>query len=337
MHPGIFTMNRRDGSLSHVVAVAAVACGCAAPAAFAADSAQTYPSRPIRFIMPIGPGSANDALGRIVAAKMSQLLGQQIVVDNRAGAGGLIGMEVAAKAAPDGYTIAAASTAAMAIAPNLYKKLPYDPLASFEHIGQFAVTPNVLIVNITLPVRSVKDLIEYSNSRGGNINMASAGVGSQSHLSGVMFMTAAKMKSVHVPYKGGSGNVAVRANEAQWQMPPAPSVVSLIRSGQLRAIGHTMPQRMASIADIPPIAETIPGFSYSGWNGLLVPKGTPAAIQQKLFDSLSRVMKSAETRKEFENQIAEVELTDGKTFRAFVAQEIKQNVKVVEAAGLKPE
>lgn len=337
MHPGIFAMSRRHVSLSHFVALAATASGFSVPSAFAADSAQTYPSRPIRFIMPIGPGSANDALGRIVAARMSQLLGQQIVVDNRAGAGGLIGMEVAAKAAPDGYTLAAASTAAMAIAPNLHKKLPYDPLTSFEHIGQFAVTPNVLIVNVTLPVRSVRELVEYANSRSGNINMASAGVGSQSHLSGVMFMTAAKMKSVHVPYKGGSGNVAVRSNEAQWQMPPAPSVVSLIRSGQLRALGHTMPQRMASIADIPPIAETIPGFSYSGWNGLLVPKGTPAAIQAKLFDVLSKVMKAPETRKEFESQIAEVELTDGKAFRAFVAQEIRQNVKVVEAAGLKPE
>lgn len=337
MHPRISATKRRRRKLASLVTFTATVCGTAVPGAFAAEGAQTYPSRPIRFIMPIGPGSANDTLGRIVAAKMSQLLGQQIVVDNRAGAGGLIGMEVAAKAVPDGYTIAAASTAAMAIAPNLHRKLPYDPLASFEHIGQFAVTPNVLIVNITLPVKSVKDLVEYSNSRGGNINMASAGVGSQSHLSGVMFMTAAKMKSVHVPYKGGSGNVAVRANEAQWQMPPAPSVVSLIRSGQLRAIGHTMPQRMATIADIPPIAETIPGFSYSGWNGLLVPKGTPVAIQQKLFDALSRVMKSPETRKEFENQIAEAELTDGKTFRAFVAQEITQNAKVVEAAGLKPE
>lgn len=317
--------------------LAAAACAAWVPGAFGADAAQNYPTRPIRFIMPIGPGSANDALGRLVATRMSTLLGQQIVVDNRAGAGGLLGMEAAANAVPDGYTIAAASTAAMAIAPNLHKKLPYDPIASFEHIGQFAVTPNVLIVNNSLPVKSIKDLIEYANSRATAIVMASAGVGSQSHLSGVMFMTAAKMKSLHVPYKGGSGNIAVRANEAQWQLPPAPSVINLIRSGQLRALGHTMPQRLASMSDIPPIAETLPGFSYSGWNGLLVPKGTPAAVQRKLYETLAKVMNSAEMRKEFETQVAEVELTDGKTFRAFVAKEMKQNAKLVEAAGLKPE
>lgn len=317
--------------------LAAAACAAWMPVTLAADAAQNYPTRPIRFIMPIGPGSANDALGRLVAARMGTLLGQQIVVDNRAGAGGLVGMEVAANAVPDGYTMAAASTAAMSIAPNLHKKLPYDPLTSFEHIGQFAVTPNVLIVNNTLPVRSVKELIEYANSRANSLVMASAGVGSQSHLSGVMFMTAAKMKSLHVPYKGGTGNIAVRANEAQWQLPPAPSVISLIRSGQLRALGHTMPQRLASMPDIPPIADTIPGFSYSGWNGLLVPKGTPAAIQRRLHEVLSKVMNSPETRKDFETQVAEVELTDGKTFRAFVAREIKQNAKLVEAAGLKPE
>lgn len=323
--------------MQHTRILAGAACALAFPSAYAADAAQNYPTRPIRFIMPIGPGSANDALGRLVATRMGQMLGQQIVVDNRAGAGGLVGMEVAANAAPDGYTMAAASTAAMAIAPNLHKKLPYDPLASFEFLGQFAVTPNVLIVNTTLPVRSIKELIEYANSRSQNIIMASAGIGSQSHLSGVMFMTAAKMKSLHVPYKGGTGNIAVRANEAQWQLPPAPSVISLIRSGQLRALGHTMPQRLASLSDVPPIADTLPGFSYSGWNGLLVPKGTPAAVRRKLYDTLTKVMNSAEMRKDFETQVAEVELTDGDAFRAFVAKEIKQNAKLVEAAGLKPE
>jgi tripartite-type tricarboxylate transporter receptor subunit TctC len=306
-------------------------------AASAADAARDYPVRPIRLIMPIGPGSANDTLGRIVANRMAQILGQQIVVDNRAGAGGIVGMEVGANAAPDGYTLIGGSAAAMSIVPHLHKKVPYDSVRGYDHIGQFAVTPNILIVNNTVPARTVRELIDYANNRNGNINMSSAGIGSQSHLTGVMFMVAAKMKSFHVPYKGGGGTVAVRANETQWQLPPAPSVMSLIRSGQVRALGHTMPARSPLLGDIPPIAETLPGFSYSGWNGLIAPRGLPPAILQKLHDTMVKAVTSADTRKEFDQQVAEVHLTSGEEFRAFVAREIKENAKLVEAAGLKPE
>src|SRR5687768_10614987 len=172
--------------------------------------------RAIRMIVTIGPGSAADTLGRIMAARIGQLLGQQIVVDNRPGAGGILGMEAAVNAAADGYTILGGSTAALTIVPQMHKKIPYDPVNGFAHIGQYAVTPNVLITNISLPVRTVKEFIDYANSRNGNINMASAGIGAQSHLAGVMFMTAAKIKSLHVPYKGGGGTIAVRANESQW-------------------------------------------------------------------------------------------------------------------------
>jgi tripartite-type tricarboxylate transporter receptor subunit TctC len=304
---------------------------------YAADAAQDYPRRPIRLLMPIGPGSANDTLGRIVAAKMGQIFNQQIVVDNRAGAGGLVGMEVGANAAPDGYTLIAGSAAAMSIVPHLHKKVPYDPVNGYEHVGKFAETPNILITNVNLPVRTVRELIDYANSRNGNINMASAGIGSQSHLTGVMFMTAAKMKSFHVPYKGGGGTVAVRANESQWQLPPAPSVMGLIRSGQVKALGHTMPKRSALLPDIPPIAETLPGFSYSGWNGLLAPRKTPAAIVRKVHDTMVQAVNSPEVRREFDQQVAEIDLTDGPAFKAFVAKEIKENAKLVEAAGLKPE
>ncbi|MGE5524419.1 MAG: Bug family tripartite tricarboxylate transporter substrate binding protein [Rhodospirillaceae bacterium] len=315
-----------------------IACALAlANGAAYADPTKGYPSRPIRLIMPIGPGSANDTLGRIVANKMGQLFGQQIVVDNRAGAGGIVGMEVGANAAPDGYTLIGGSAAAMSIVPHLHKKIPYDSVKSYDHIGQYAVTPNILIVNNTLPVRTVRELIDYANARNGNINMASAGVGSQSHLTGVMFMVAAKMKSFHVPYKGGGGTVAVRANESQWQLPPAPSVMGLIRSGQVRALGHTMPHRSPLLPDIPPIAETLPGFNYSGWNGLLAPRGTPPAVLRKLHETMVKAVTSPDVRKEFEQQVAEIQLTGGEEFRAFVAKEIRENAKLVEAAGLKPE
>ncbi|MGE5465667.1 MAG: Bug family tripartite tricarboxylate transporter substrate binding protein [Methanocella sp.] len=314
-----------------------IACALVTHGAAYADAIKDYPSRPIRLIMPIGPGSANDTLGRIVANKMGQLFGQQIVVDNRAGAGGIVGMEVGANAAPDGYTLIGGSAAAMSIVPHLHKKIPYDSVRSYDHIGQYAVTPNILIVNNTLPVRTVRELIDYANARNGNINMASAGIGSQSHLTGVMFMVAAKMKSFHVPYKGGGGTVAVRANESQWQLPPAPSVMGLIRSGQVRALGHTMPHRSPLLGDIPPIAETLPGFNYSGWNGLIAPKGTPPAVLRKLHETMVKAVTSPDVRKEFEQQVAEIQLTSGEEFRSFIAKEIRDNAKLVEAAGLKPE
>ena len=306
----------------------------ALPAA-AADAPRDYPVRPIRMIVPIGPGSANDTLGRIMATRIGQLLGQQIVVDNRPGAGGILGMEVASNAAPDGYTILGASAAAMTIVPQMHRKVPYDSVNGFAHIGQYAVTPNVLITNNALPVRTVRDLIEYAASRNGDINMASAGIGSQSHLTGVMFMVAAKMKSLHVPYKGGGGTLALRAGESQWQLPPAPSVMGLIRAGQVRALGHTLPYRSPLFGDIPPIAETLPGFSYSGWNGLSAPKGTPPAVIKKLHDTMIKAINAPETRREFELQASEVKTSGPDEFRAFVRHELGTAASLVRAAGLK--
>jgi tripartite-type tricarboxylate transporter receptor subunit TctC len=303
----------------------------------AADVPKDYPNRPIRMIVPIGPGSANDTLGRIMATKMGQLLGQQIVVDNRPGAGGLLGMEVASNSAPDGYTILGASIAAMTIVPQMHRKVPYDSVNGFSHVGQYSVTPNVLITNNSLPVRTVKEFIEYANSKNGNLNMASAGVGAQSHLSGVMFMVAAKMKSLHVPYKGGGGTLAVRANESQWQLPPAPSVMNLIRSGQIKALGHTLPHRSPMFGDIPPIAETLPGFSYSGWNGISTPKGTSPAIVKRLHDLMIKAVNSPEIRKEFELQASEIKTSGPEDFRTFIKQEMTTGAKLVAAAGLRPE
>ena len=319
--------------LSTSLAVALLAPACAA----AADAPKDYPSRPIRMIVPIGPGSANDTLGRMMATKMGQLLGQQIVVDNRPGAGGILGMEVAQNAAGDGYTILGASAAAMTIVPQMHRKVPYDPVNGYAHIGQYAVTPNVLIVNNQIPVRTVKEFIDYANSKNGNLNMASAGVGAQSHLSGVMFMVAAKMKSLHVPYKGGGGTIAVRANESQWQLPPAPSVMSLIRTGQVKALGHTLPYRSPMFGDIPPIAETLPGFSYSGWNGLSAPKTTAPAVVRKLHELMLKAVNSPDMRRDFELQASEVKTSGPEEFRAFIKSELGTAARLVQAAGLKPE
>lgn len=305
--------------------------------AMAADAIQSYPNRPIRMLMPNAPGSSTDALGRVVANKLGDVLGQQIVVDNRAGAGGLIGMEIGKMANPDGYTLISASTAAMSIAPHIHKKLPYDPIKDFAFLSLFAVTPNVLVVNPALPVKSMKDLIDLAKSKSGQLNMASAGAGSQSHLAGVLLQSMGGFASLHVPYKGGSSTAAVAAGESHWSINPAPSVQGLVKAGRLRAIGHTLPKRSALLGDLPSIAETVPGYDYGGWQGLLAPRATPKPILDKLREGLIKAMNQQETRDIMNRQGAEVVTNTPEEFMKFVQEEIRKFGPVIKSAGLKVE
>ncbi len=305
----------------------------AAQAATGAD----YPSRPIRLIVPNAAGAAVDTLGRIFANSLTQVAGQQIVVDNRGGAGGLIGMEIGKEALPDGYTLLSASTAAMVIGPHIHKKLPFDPMKDYAFISLFGITPNILVVNPSIPVKSVKELIEYNKSRGGRANMASAGAGSQSHLAGILFLQLAKSEALHVPYKGGGASVAaVVAGESQWTITPAPAVAGLIKSGRLRAVAHTLAAKSALLGDLPAIAETVPGYQYGGWNGLLAPVKTPKPILAKLHAMLVKTTQSPEFRKNFETQMTEVVTDTPEEFRKFVEGEIKAMGPVVKSAGLQP-
>ena len=306
--------------------------------AHAADPLSAYPDRPIRMMMPNAPGSANDTMGRILAAKLGDALGQQIVVDNRAGAGGMLGMEIGKNSNPDGYTLISPSTAATSIAPHIHKKLPYDPVNDYEFISLFAVMPNILVVNPSLPPKTVKEFIDYAKSMGNKLNMASAGTGAQSHLSGTAFMISAGIESVHVPYKGGGASVgATVAGESQWTFTPAAAVMSLIKSGRLRALGHSLPKRTPLLGDMPAIAETIPGFSYSGWYGLTAPKGTPRPIINTLRSNLIKVAGNAEFKELIAAQAAEVVTNTPEQFRKFVQDDIVQTGKAVKAAGLKAE
>lgn len=315
--------------------VAAISAG-AAQTAIAAS--QEYPSRPIRLIIPNAAGAAVDTLGRIFANTMTQVAGQQFVVDNRGGAGGLIGMEIGKDAIPDGYTLLSASTAAMVIGPHIHKKLPFDPLKDYAFISLFGITPNILVVNPSIPVKSVKELIDYNKSRGGKANMASAGVGSQSHLAGVLFMQMAKSEALHVPYKGGGASVAaVVAGESQWTITPAPAVAGLIKGGKLRAVAHTLATKSALLGDLPAIAEVVPGYQYGGWNGLLAPAKTPKPILAKVREMLVKTTQNAEFRAGFERQMTEVVTSSSpEEFRKFVEGEIKAMGPVVKSAGLQP-
>ena len=305
--------------------------------AMGADAAKNYPNRPIRMLMPNAPGSSTDTLGRIVANKLGDVLGQQVVVDNRSGAGGIIGMDIAKNANPDGYTVISASTAAMSIAPHIHKKLPYDPLNDYAFLSLFAVTPNVLVVNPTLPVKSVKELIDLTRSKQGQVNMASAGAGSQSHLAGVLLQTMGKFESLHVPYKGGAGTAAVAAGESHWSINPAPSVMSLVKAGRLRAIAHTMPKRSPLLGDLPAIAEFVPGYSYSGWQGILAPRATPKPILDKLRAALLKTMSLPEIKAALATQGAEIVTNTPEEFRKFVQDESKKIGPVIQSAGLKVE
>jgi tripartite-type tricarboxylate transporter receptor subunit TctC len=302
----------------------------------AADPVATFPNRPIRMIVTNAPGSSVDTLSRIVAARMGDVLGQQVVVDNRPGAGSVLGMEIGKNANPDGYTVVSAPTAAVAIAPLVHRKVPYDTLNDFAYISLFAVTPNVLAVSPALPIKSVRELIDYCKARTGQVNMASAGPGSQSHLTGVLLTTLGNFPSVHVPYKGGGASVsAVIANESQWTMTPAPAVWSLVKAGRLRAIAHSLPSRSALLGDLPAVAETIPGYDYSGWQGLLAPRGTPASVLDKLRTALLRTVSLPEVRDAIAAQATEVVTATPDEFRKLARSELEKYGKVIKAIGLK--
>jgi len=306
----------------------------AAPA-IAQDAAKNYPERPVRMIVPNAPGSSVDTLSRIMGNKLSEVLGQQIVMDNRAGAGGVIGMEIAKAANPDGYTMIAATTAASTIARILQKNPTFDPVKDYDYVAQFAETPNVLVVHPSVPAKSVKELIDYCKSKQGQVNMASAGAGSQSHLSGSYFLQAARFEALHVPYKGGGPSVAaVIAGESQWTLTPAPAVMVHVNSGRVRAIGHSLPKRSPLLGNIPPIAETIPGFDYSGWQGFFVPKGTPKAITEKLRAAVIKSANSPDVKKALDIQATEVVLRGPDEFRKVVRESMAQNERVVKAVGL---
>ncbi len=295
-----------------------------------------YPARPIRLIVTNAPGSAVDVLTRLVAVRLAVELGQQVVVDNRPGAGSAVGMEIGKNAAPDGYTFVSAPTAALAVAPLIHQKRPHEIINDYEFISLFAITPNVLAVHPALPIKTVSDLIAYSKAKQGQTNMASAGPGSQSHLTGVLLATLGKFPATHIPYKGGGASVAaVVAGESQWTMTPAPAVWSLVKSGRLRGIGHSLTKRTPLLGDLPAVAETIPGYDYSGWNGLIAPRHTPKPVLDKVRTALLKVLAHTEVKDAMAEQATEVTTNTPAEFRTLVQNELVKYGEVVKAVGLK--
>ena len=297
-----------------------------------------YPSRPIRLIVPFPPGGSNDIVARMVATQLGERLGQQVVIDNRGGAGGVLGTDLAAKSPPDGYTLLLISVA-YAFGPALYKNLPYDAERAFAPVGILGSGAAALTVHPSLPVNSVQELIALAKAKPGALNYASAGVGSLQHLACALFMIQAGIDVVHVPYKGGGPAMAdVIAGQAQIVMPSLIQVVPHIKSGRLRVLGTSGTRRSAVLPDVPTIAESgVPGYEAHNWWGLLAPAGTPAPVIEKLHRDLTRVLSSRETEKRFETEGAEVVRMTPAEFGGFISAELVKWSRVAREVGIKAE
>jgi tripartite-type tricarboxylate transporter receptor subunit TctC len=303
----------------------------------ASAAAQDYPTKPVRLIIPFPPGGSNDVVGRMVALQLGDRLGKQVVVDNRGGAGGIIGTEAAAKSAPDGYTLLIISIA-HAVSPWLYK-LQYDPIKSFTPVAILASGPNVLVVNPSLPVHSVTELIALAKQKPGELNYASAGIGSFQHLGGELFKLTAGINMVHVPYKGGGPAMTdVLGGYTKIMFSSLVQTTPFVLNGQLRALGTSGVKRNPALPDVPTIAEAgLPGYEATNWWGVVAPAGTPAAIVEQLHNQITAVQNSPQTKEQFAVQGADIVQMTSAEFGSFMEKEMSKWERVVKQSGMKAE
>jgi tripartite-type tricarboxylate transporter receptor subunit TctC len=298
--------------------------------------AAAYPEKPIRVIVPFTAGGGTDIVARTVMLKVGQLLGASIVVDNRGGAGGMVGTELLARAAPDGYTVAVIS-ASHAVNPSLYTPMPYDSVASFQPVTELCAGPGVLVVTPSLPVHSVGELIDYARAHPGELSFASAGVGTPPHLAGELFKAMTKLDIVHVAYRGNNQALLdVIGGRVQLSFPTVPSALPSIRSGQLRAIGITTAQPATSLPDVPPIAASgVPGYEASSWYGLLAPAGLPPPLLARLHDAAVQALADPEVRGRLANEGLEPVGDDPAAFRHTIEADIQKWAALARDAHIK--
>jgi tripartite-type tricarboxylate transporter receptor subunit TctC len=317
--------------------VFASVCALAIPFAQSAF-AQAYPSKAIRVIIAQAPGSATDVVGRIVANKLAESLGQQLVIDARPGAGGTLGTELAARAAPDGYTLFMANNSTHGSNPALYAKLPYDAVKDFAPIIYVVATPYVLSVHPSLPAKNVKELIALAKARPGQINYASAGNGSTHHLSGELLKTMAGIDIVHIPYKGTTPAIAaLLGGEVSIMFATVTGIQPQIKNGRARGLAVTTPKRSNFMPEVPTMAETLPGFEMLSWFGLLAPAGTPPAIVSRMNAETAKVLANSEVRSLLASQGFEVMSGTPEQFGDYIKTEIAKITKLAKATGIKAE
>ena len=309
-------------------------------AATAHAQPDAYPVRPIRLIVPFSPGSStNDILGRGIAQRMTAALGQQVVVDNRPGAGGTSGSEIVAKAPPDGYTLLVAIAGPLTVAPSVYKKIGYDATRDFAAVARIAVIPYLMVVNNNVPATNVKELIALSKSKPGGINFASSGVGGSPHLCGELFNTMAELNMVHVPYKGaGVATTDVLSGQIQMFCTGVTALNALVKAGRMRPIGMATLKRSALMPDIPTISEQgLKDFEVTSWTGIAAPAQTPRAIVQKLYNTLAKIAQTDDMKNFVQGQGAELALLGPEAFAADIKSDIAKWARVVKAAKIQPE
>lgn len=297
--------------------------------------AQAYPTKPVTIIVPFAAGGTTDILARIIGQALTAELGQSVVVDNRAGAGGNIGGQAAAKATPDGHTLFMGTVGTHAINASLYKKMPFDPVKDFAPLTRVANVPNLLVANPAQPYKSVKDLIAYAKANPGKVNFGSSGNGSSIHLSGELFKSLAKVDMQHVPYKGSAPAVTdLLGNQIGIMFDNMPSAIPHVRSGKLVPLAVTTAKRSPELPNVPTIAEAgVPGYEATSWFGMFAPAGTPAPVLAKLNAAIVKVLAQPDVKKKINEQGAEVYSETPEQFAAFIQAESVKWGKVVKESG----
>ena len=306
------------------------------PSVFAGEAQQQYPNKPVRIVAPFPPGGTADFLARLLADKLTQTWGQQVVVDNRSGAGGVVGTEIVAKATRDAYTLLM-SAIGHAANPTLYQKLPYDTLRDFAPVVLIADVPLIIVVNPKLSVNSVKELIALARGKAGQLNFAAGGVGASSHWAGELFRSAAKIEWQTVQYKGGGpALLAVLGNESQLMFSPMPSSIALLKAGRLKGIAVTSPKRTSLMPEMPTIAEAgVPNYEFQAWYGLLTPAGVPRQILEKLNRDVNAALQDPPARRAMTEQGAEPLGGSVEDFSRFVVNEVKKYAAVAKEVGIR--
>jgi tripartite-type tricarboxylate transporter receptor subunit TctC len=299
--------------------------------------AQPYPAKPVRVIVPYPPGGGNDTLGRLFAAKLGERMGQQFLVENRPGAGAMIGTEAAAKSPPDGYTILLSSIATHALSPNLYARVPYDPVKDFAPITLLGIAPTVLVVPADLPAKNLQELIALAKAKPGSLAYASGGNGTPPHVNAEVFKAVAGVDLLHVAYKGGGpALVDLMAGRVQVMLDTAASAMPHVRSGKLRAIALSAPKRSPDLPDLPTFAEAgLPQYETNAWYSMHAPAGTPPEIVRRLNAELVAILKDPEILARFRSLATDPVGNSPEEFGAFVKAELEKYARVIKAAGIK--
>jgi tripartite-type tricarboxylate transporter receptor subunit TctC len=299
-------------------------------------TAQPYPTKPIRLVVPYPPGGPTDFVGRAVAAKLTELLGQQMVVDNRPGAGTVIASEMIARAAPDGYNLLFGTGGGTFLAPLILPKVPYDPQKDYASVAMLVMSPQVLVVHPSIGANSVKELIAVAKAKAGQLNFSSVGTGTSPHLGGELFKSLAGVDIVHVPYKGtAAGMTDLIAGRVQLAFSSIPTVLAHVQAGRLKMLGTGGTKRSPALPDTPSIADTLPGFELVTWYALFAPTGTPVAIINRLNNETAKVLKDSDIQKRFGEQGLETVVMTPQELKRYTESDVSRWSRLIKAANIK--